>query len=78
MKSLFQAVTWLLVPMAVFSTGCEKKENAKMLHFGPSPGDGEVQRDENARELHFGTSPGDGIIEEAEESLHFGTSPNDG
>ncbi len=78
MKSLFQAVTYLLVPMALISTGCEKKESAKELHFGPSPGDGEMQGDTNARELHFGPSPGDGVLEEGEENFHFGTSPGDG
>ena len=51
--------------------GCEKNETDKEIHFGPSPGDGEVQDGEEAKELHFGPSPGDGAVDKPEERLLF-------
>ena len=66
---------FFLVSIMVATFSCQKKENAKEIHFGPGPGDGEAKKDENAREESFGPSPGDGCVEEA---FHFGPEPGDG
>lgn len=67
----------LIFPVMGMFCGCQKKEESKTMHFGPSPGDGECEG-ENAKEMHFGPSPDDGDTEKVEESFHFGPSPGDG
>lgn len=64
MKCRFLLIGLLSLPLAFATTGCQKKENPKALHFGPSPSDGQEEGDEQVQEMHFGPNPGDGISNE--------------
>ncbi|MCP5505577.1 MAG: hypothetical protein H7A38_01680 [Chlamydiales bacterium] len=65
----------VLIAFSGLTLSCETNENAKVMHFGPNPIDGDDQNIPNAKEESFGPSPGDDLTDEA---IHFGPGPGDG
>lgn len=60
MKFIITALVLTFSIMGMFC-GCQKKEESKTMHFGPSPDDGDTENVEES--FHFGPSPGDGVID---------------
>lgn len=68
MKKTVSFMSLILACFACTLSSCEKKKEGE--HFGPSPIDGE--HDKNNTNEKFGPSPTDGADE------HFGPCPSDG